>query len=140
MHAIALFIRLLALLAATAACNQSLGQSAPSAANGSSVSLISISPATSEVLHPGEKATLVVEIAYELNADSGNVNLVVQAANGLHLAGDIEVITKGSGRAKLRAEFIVPETKAIEVFIPLSADGQSSTSTLVHRVYRVSAS
>lgn len=109
------------------------------ASAGSSVQIASISPSAGEPLHVGEKVTLKVDVNYLLTAESGTLALVVQAADNSAIAQNFEVVTKGSGKATLESEFIVPSTKAIQIFTPLSAQGQSSTSTVESRAFKVVA-
>jgi uncharacterized membrane protein len=126
------------LLATLTACEfrSSAENSAPA---GSSVKILSISPEISSPLHVGEKVNLQVEVGYSLTAPSGTLSLVVQASDNSGVAQDMEVLTKGSGKTKFEAEFVVPNTKAIQVFTPLSAQGQSSTSTVDMWAFKVAA-
>ena len=117
-----------------AACDQ---RSAPSGPSGSFVKIVSVSPDTGTALKVGDKVKLQVEVNYALSSDGGTVSLVVQAANNASLAHNMEVIQKGSGKATLSAEFVVPDSNAVQIFTPLSAQGQTSTSTVDHRAYKV---
>lgn len=110
-----------------------------SAPAGSSVKILAISPEISSPLHVGEKVKLQVDVGYSLTAPSGTLSLVVQASDNSGVAQDMEVLAKGSGKTKFEAEFVVPNTKAIQVFTPLSAQGQSSTSTVDMWAFKVVA-
>jgi hypothetical protein len=107
------------------------------APTGSSVQIASISPSIGEPLRVGEKVKLKVDVNYTLTGESGTLALVVQAADNSAISQNFEVVTKGSGKVTLEAEFVVPSTKAIQVFTPLSAQGQSSTSTVESRAFKV---
>ncbi|MEZ5615895.1 MAG: hypothetical protein R3E35_11855 [Rhodocyclaceae bacterium] len=109
------------------------------APTGSSVQIASVSPSVGEPLHVGEKVKLKVDVNYTLTGESGTLALIVQAADNSAISQNFEVVTKGSGKATLEAEFIVPSTKAIQLFTPLSAQGQSSTSTVESRAFKVVA-
>lgn len=124
------------LLAMLTACEfrSSAVDSAPA---GSSVKILSISPEISSSLHVGEKVRLQVDVGYSLDAPSGTLSLVVQASDNSGVAQDMQVLTKGSGKAKFEADFVVPNTKAIQVFTPLSGQGQSSTSTVDMWAFKV---
>jgi hypothetical protein len=111
--------------------------SAPSAPGGSFVKIVSVSPDTGTVLKVGDKVKVQVEVSYALSSDGGTVSLVVQAANNASLAHNMEVLQKGSGKATLSAEFVVPDSNAVQIFTPLNAQGQTSTSTVDHRAYKV---
>ena len=76
---------------------------------------------------------------YTLNAGSGVITLVVQSADNSTIANYSEVVTKGSGTVALKSSFAVPETNSVLVFTPLSAQGQSSTSTVDARAFKVLA-
>lgn len=126
------------LIATLSACDSRL--SADNAApGGSSVKIMSMSPDISSPLRVGENIKLRVDVAYSLNAPSGTLSLVVQASDNSGVAQDMEVVTKGSGNTKFETEFVVPNTKAIQVFTPLSAQGQSSTSTVDMWAFKVVA-
>jgi hypothetical protein len=74
-------------------------------------------------------------VAYWLAADSGSVSLVVQSADTSSIAQDERVIKKGGGELVFENEFVVPDTKALRVFVPLSGGDQTATSTLDTRAY-----
>jgi hypothetical protein len=111
----------------------------PTAPEGSFVKIMSISPAPGQPLHSGEKINLKVEVNYSLNAESGTLAIVVQGADNSGIAQNFEVVPKGTGNVTLEAGFVVPDTKAIQVFTPLSAQGQGSTSTVDSRAFKVVA-
>lgn len=130
------FILLLVLLYAVAGCERiSFGDNA--APSGSMVKILSTSPETSTPLYVGDRVKLWVDVAYTLTTDSGTVDLVVQAADNSGLAHDMEVIRKGSGQTHFETEFVVPNTKAIQLFVPLSAKSQSTTSTVDMWAFKV---
>lgn len=104
---------------------------------GSLAHITSISPDTTQVLHPGERARLKVDVNYVLTAESGTIKLVVLAADNSDVAQDSKVITKGSGKSTLEAEFTVPGTTVIRVFTPLVVQGQNSTSVADGREFQV---
>jgi len=102
-----------------------------------SVKILSTIPEISTPLHVGEHVKLQVDISYTLTANSGTLGLVVEAADNSNVTGAMEGITKGSGTLALQAEFVVPSTKVIQVFTPLSAQGQTSTTTVDWRAFKV---
>ena len=124
---------LVAIVAGCGADNNSDVWKAPSG------STVNIEPSTSEVLKPGQKVSLKVKAAYALSADSGTLGLVVQDASNSSLTQTMNVVLRGNGNEELAVEFIVPDTKAIQVFVPLSGQGQSKTSTVFGRAYKVRA-
>ena len=110
-------------------------QPAPAAPSGSFVRIASITPDTSAPLKVGDRVTMQVLVDYNLTSDAGTVSLVVQAADNSNLANRMEVLRKGHGKIFLVAEFVVPNSKAVQVFTPLSAQGQNATSTVDYRAY-----
>lgn len=126
----------LSLVLAVAGCQRSdvSGTAAPS---GSFVKIVDISPATSASLRVGDRVRVQVEVNYRLTADAGTLSLVVQAADNSSLAHNMEVVQKGSGTLTLVAEFVVPGSNAVQIFTPLSAQGQTATSTVDSRAYKV---
>jgi hypothetical protein len=133
---VALFV-LVTISAQLFGCQRSEQQGGTPALSGSTVQIISISPGIGEALRAGEKVKLKVDINYALSEESGTLALVVQAADNSAIAQNFEVVTKGSGKVALEAEFIVPNTKAIQIFTPLSGQGQNSTSTVDTRAFKV---
>ncbi|OGB02128.1 MAG: hypothetical protein A3E79_12315 [Burkholderiales bacterium RIFCSPHIGHO2_12_FULL_61_11] len=109
------------------------------AAFGSLAQITSISPDTTQVLRSGEQVKLKVDVSYVLTSESGTIKLVVLAADNSDLAQDFKVITKGSGKSILEAEFTVPSTTEIRVFAPLVVQGQNSTSVADGRAFKVVA-
>jgi hypothetical protein len=105
----------------------------------SSISIVTIEPDTTGTLHVGEQIKLRVVATHTLDADSGTITLVVQAADNSRIAQNFEVISRGNAKTTLEAEFTVPNTKAIQVFVPLMAQGQGPTSTVDSRAYRVTS-
>ena len=120
-------------------CQRSEPQTSRPALGGSSVQIISVSPEVSQPLHAGEKIKMAVQVNYTLSEDSGTLALVVQGADNSSISSNFEVVTKGNGSLTLESEFVVPSTKAVMIFTPLSGQGQSSTSTVDTRAFKVVA-
>jgi hypothetical protein len=131
-----LTIVLLIAACAIGACGRN-DSSRDSAPQGSAVSIAQITPSTSVALRVGDKVALRVEVDYALSVDSGTVTLVVQSSDNTPISSETEVVTKGSGKVVLNSTFVVPDTRAVQVFTPLSAQGQASTSTIDSRAYKV---
>jgi hypothetical protein len=123
------------LLALLAGCEARQAVPSPAPA-GSFVSIAGITPTTDEPLVAGEKVQLSVKVAYVLNAESGTVALVVQDASGI-VAMTQTTASKGTGNANLSLEFTVPKTTELQVFVPLGAKDQESTTTVAARTYKV---
>ena len=112
---------------------------AQSTISGSSVKIVSIAPELSKPLYVGDKKKIMVEVEYVMSQDSGTITLVIQKgeSGGLPLGSSTEVVLRGKGRIKLEAEIQVPDTKAIQVFTPLSHQGGASTSIVDYRAFKV---
>ncbi len=119
-------------------CDRS-GQGFVPAPGGSSVKIVSTSPGANEALRVGETVTLEVGVEYTLESDSGTLALVVQGADNRPIASQMEVVTRGADSLSLKVAFIVPDTNAIQIFTPLSAQGQTGTSTVDTRAFKVTS-
>ena len=108
----------------------------PKPVSAGSVKIVGLKPDTTTPLKAGAKVKLQVEVAYRLLADAGVVTLVVQS-NDKGLAQASQAIRQGEGKATLSAEFVVPDTKALQVYTPLQALGQKTTATVDYRTYKV---
>ena len=135
-------MRTSALLVLLTAAALSFRQEARAAPDSSldSVKIVSISPDPATALRVGEKATFKVEVEYNLaSASSGTITLVIQQGESgpRPLANETQVVQKGKARLVLRKDVEVPDTSAIQVFTPLTAQGGTSTGIVETRVYRV---
>ena len=119
------------------ACGDRQGSEVQSAPRGSTVSIVEISPSVGIPLSPGQNVELRVKASYSLTSESGTLGLVVQDANNVPLAQTVNVVLQGRGTEEVSVSFVVPETKAVHVFTPLSAQGQSATTTVSSRAYKV---
>src|SRR5713101_7344671 len=124
MTKIQLIAGIASLAAALSAACQRTDVSASAAPTGSFVKIANISPDTSVPLRAGDQVK--VQVDYSLTSNAGTVNLVIQAADHSSLAHNMEVLQKGTGKVTLVAEFVVPHSSAVQIFTPLSAQGQTS--------------
>ena len=132
MNRLRLTAGILVAMCALAACDR--GSEVP---GGTSIRIAHISPGTSTSLRVGESVTVRAEVEYALPAESGTITLVIQSSDNRTISNETEVVAKGSGKIVLSSTFVVPDTKAIQVFTPLSAQGQVSTTTVDQRAYKV---
>jgi hypothetical protein len=100
------------------------------------VKIVALKPDTTTPLKVGAKVKLQAEVAYRLLADAGAVTLVVQSSDK-GVAQASQAIKRGEGKATLAVEFVVPDTKALQVYTPLQALGQKTTATVDARTYKV---
>jgi hypothetical protein len=107
------------------------------APKGTSVRIVSMSPSNSTALKVGDTVELKVEVEYTFSGSNGNLALVVQTADNTLIAQDMEVVLKGSEKTTFEVSFVVPNTKTIAVFAPISAEGQMKTSTVDMKAFKV---
>lgn len=112
-------------------------QKPPKAPPGSFVRILSVSPDTKSPLKVGDKVKVQVEVSYALTVDVGQITLVAQAANNATLGNRAAAVKKGEGKLTLSVEFVVPDSDAVRIYTPLSAQGQKATSTVAYRAYKV---
>jgi hypothetical protein len=119
-------------------CSKSNCESVECKPSPDSVKIIDVSPEQSVSLKVGDKVTIAYEVEYALrSSDVGQLALVVQGASNETLANEFYIASKGIHKETLVAEIVVPDTRAIHVFTPLSPQGQSSTTIVESRLYRV---
>lgn len=124
------------LLAPLGACERA--PSKPPKLPASYVRIAKLSPDATRPLKVGDKVNLQVQLDYALTkADTGAVMVVVQTADNQNLVQKAQAVRKGVGKATLAVEFVVPQTSAVNVFTPLSEQGQTSTTTVALRTYKV---
>ena len=110
----------------------------PNVTAGTFVTISEINPDPKIPLRVGERVKLHVVAGYMLEAETGTVALVVQAADNTSVAQNMEVISRENGKSVLDAEFTVPDTRAVQVFVPIQAQGQQGGTSIVDsRAYRV---
>jgi len=106
--------------------------------SGSSVKIVSISPELSKPLYVGEKVRIMVEVEYVMSQESGTITLVIQRGeSGPSLGNSTDVVFKGKGTVKLELEIQIPDTKAIQIFTPLTFQGAADTSIVDYRAFKV---
>lgn len=124
------------LLAPLGACERA--PSKPPKLPASYVRIAKLSPDATRPLKVGDKVNLQVQLDYALTkADTGAVMVVVQTADNQNLVQKAQAVRKGIGKATLAVEFVVPQTSAVKVFTPLSEQGQTSTTAVALRTYKV---
>jgi hypothetical protein len=122
---------------ALVACGARDERKAMAAPAGSTLEITDITPNLGAPLTVGQDVKLRVSVAYALTSDSGTLGLVVQDAENKPLAQVVNVVLKGGGTEKFEASFKVPDTPAVHVFAALASQGQSATSTVANRSFKV---
>jgi hypothetical protein len=134
-------VRYAGLLFAASLALASCDKKAPAPAkpvSAGSVKIVGLKPDITTPLKVGAEVKVQVEVAYRLLAEAGVVTLVVQS-NEKGLAQASQAIKQGEGKAALSVQFVVPDTKALQVYTPLQALGQKTTATVDARTYKVVA-
>lgn len=116
---------------------QSAGPVAGPAPFGTVAQITGISPDTTQVLRAGERIGLRVDVGYVLTAEAGSIELIVLADDNSSIAKDAKAVMKGRGTASLQAEFVVPGTTSIRVFVPLVVQGAGSAFMADGRAFQV---
>jgi hypothetical protein len=109
---------------------------------GDYVKILEIQPNPSVPLEAGSNVHFEVKIEYYVKEDSATVDLVIQKGEssggiGSHIGSVMEVLTHGKGVVTLDIDVKVPDTKAVQIFTPLTVSGQTGTSTVDSRFYKV---
>jgi hypothetical protein len=89
------------------------------AATPMSLRITRVSPDPASPLRVGDRVKLAVEASYSTPGDMP-VTLVVQAPGMPAISNVRETVKAGSGTVTLKADFVVPETDAIEIYLPFS--------------------
>ena len=113
-----------------------------SGSEGNKIKIMSISPDINTPLQVGNSYEISVDVEYSLKQDNGSITLVLQRGDAVptvssSLGNVTEPIKKGSGRLTLKAKISVPNTNSIVVFTPLSVSGESQSTTVDMRVFKV---
>jgi hypothetical protein len=133
-------VRLLGIVVLTTALGFMMGCSGVSS-SGNKVKIVNISPDINTPLQVGNSYEIVVSVEYSLKQDNGSITLVLQRGDAVSTAsilGNVtEAISKGNGQLTLKANITIPNTNSIQVFTPLSIPGESQTTTVDMRVFKV---
>ncbi len=103
------------------------------------VKIVSISPDINVELSAGAKIDIEVALEYNLKQDNGSINLVIQDAQNTPVGSILEPIKKGAGKLTLKRTITVPKTSALAIFTPLKPEGETETTVVDSRVYKVVA-
>jgi hypothetical protein len=105
-----------------------------------SVKIISLTPGNDKPLYAGSTVSIKVEVEYSLHsANTASLRMIVQRAESGHkpLANEVDVVLKGTGTLKLAKEIKIPDTRALQIFMPLTPEGAQITTTVDSRMYKV---
>ncbi len=106
--------------------------------NADSVKIVEVHPTVVEPLMVGDTVSFKFKVEYQLTtSDTGSIVMVVQGSGNESLGNEVYPITKGQGEELLEASITIPDTRSITIFTPMSTPGNSSTTTVDSRTYRV---
>jgi hypothetical protein len=111
-------------------------------AGSSSIKILEIDPNPSKSLKVGSEIHFKVKLEYNVSDDSAVANLIFQkgedSGNFDSVIGNtMQVINKGKGTVTLEKKITIPDTKVLQVFTPLMIPGQTQTTTVDMKVYKV---
>ena len=109
---------------------QSDNKGAPSvtASTERSVRIASISPDPDKPLRAGSTVKLAVAVEYAVPSPGGIVGMVIQDSNNAPVKSNLREVPSGSGKMNSEIEFVVPNTKHIDVHVPLYVKGESKST------------
>lgn len=105
-----------------------------------SVKILSLTPLNNSPFYAGQEINIEVEVQYNLeSSENGAITLVIQRAESGHrvLANESDFVLKGNGIVKLNKKLIIPETRGLIIFTPLSPEGSNSTTIVDSKMYKV---
>ena len=101
------------------------------------VKITSITPPVTQPLHIGQTVEISIDVTYQLNAQTGTVDIITQASDATPISQDMRVINKGQGTERLTTRFVVPKTNAIEVLSTVFHEGAQESSVVDSRYMKV---
>lgn len=134
------YLAAVAMAVALSACGPEPEQpmDAPTPTGKDFVVIQAMSPAIESSLRIGEQVTFKFDVDYELvSTKTASLTLVVQDASGTSLANQTYVVRQGTGAETLIATVMIPSTRVVSVFTPLTPQGQQTTTVVDSRVYEV---
>jgi hypothetical protein len=107
--------------------------------SGSSVKIVSITPATAKPLKDGEQFTVSAEIDYVLAAPKGKLSVFVQSESGRSLLVSCTnpPISTGKGRVTIAADILVKDAYSVQFIVALYHNDGRSTAVTASRSYVV---
>jgi len=111
-------------------------------AGSSSIKILEIDPSPSKSLKVGSEIHFKVKLEYNVSEDSAVANLIFQKGEDSGsfdsvIGNTMQVINKGKGTITLEKTITVPDIKVLQVFTPLMIPGQTQTTTVDMKAYKV---
>ena len=107
-----------------------------------SIKILEIDPATSTQLKSGSEIHFKVKLEYTVTDDSAVVNMTFQKGEDSGsldsvIGNTMQVLSKGKGTIIMEKTVMIPDTNVLQVFTPLMIPGQTKTTTVDVKVYKV---
>ena len=111
-------------------------------ASENSVKILEIEPDPLVPLKSGSEVHFKVKLEYTIIENSATITLLIQKgeySGGIDVVvgSTTQVLTKGKGTITLEKTVTVPSTNVIQVFTPLGIPGQTSTTIVDRKFYKV---
>lgn len=110
---------------------------APAAVGARTVTISSITPSTEKPLQAGTKVRLAVNVDYEVPKPGGILGIVVQDSNNGPVKSNLKEVPSGAGKMSSEIEFIVPNVKHIDVHVPLYVKGETKSSQVAVKQFKI---
>ena len=108
-------------------------------ANDRSVRIASISPDSDQPLKAGSTVKLAIAVEYAVPSPGGIVGVVIQDSNNAPVKSNLREVPSGSGKVNSDIEFVVPNTKHVDVHVPLYVKGESKSSQVAVKKFLITS-
>lgn len=123
---------------ATETANGDSKATAPvTAADNRSVRIAAISPDPDKPLRAGSTVKLAIAVEYAVPNPGGIVGVVIQDSNNAPVKSNLREVPSGSGKLNSDIEFVVPNTKHVDVHVPLYVKGENKSSQVAVKKFLV---
>lgn len=123
--------------AADAAKTDNKAASPANASTERSVRIASINPDPDKPLRAGSTVKLAIAVEYAVPSPGGIVGMVIQDSNNAPVKSNLREVPSGSGKVNSEIEFVVPNTKHIDVHVPLYVKGENKSTQVAVKKYLI---
>ena len=82
---------------------------------------------------------LAIAVEYAVPSPGGIVGMVIQDSNNAPVKSNLREVPSGSGKMNSEIEFIVPNTKHIDVHVPIYVKGESKSSKVAVQKFLITS-
>ncbi len=101
------------------------------------VTISSISPSPDKPLQVGSKTRIEMGIEYTVPSPGGILGIVIQDSNNSPVKSNLKEVPSGSGTITSEIEFVVPNAKHIDVHVPLYVKGETKSSQVAVKQFKI---